>query len=349
MADEADYGSEAEEETEETQALQPGKDYEALAPESNFKAIEKQVWEAYDKSYLSVGEEDREGEPEDWADTYAEENGLDKNRVLTVVKLGIFGGSRDEFNQRTGEGTTIHPNGDTFEGHYWAGKRNGKGKYVFKSLGMSEVPRLISAAQKARPADESDEDFVQRVAKHLTIGPAIVQMALQYGFYPVYNGEYVNDMRHGQGVMINKDGSVYHGQWVLNKRQGEGTYYYLNGDSYSGNWVQGRKHGIGTYSFAKQKCEYLGEWEADKIIIGKWRLPNGVYYSGSFDAKNQPGDAAAALHFPHLDMVVPGDFQAQQWTPQKDLLTTQQFNKKETETAGEGEQAEEGAVGAPQQ
>jgi hypothetical protein len=351
MADDADYGSEAEEETEETQVLQPGKDYEALAPDSNFKAIEKQIWDAYDKAYLSVPEDEREGEAEDWADGYAEENALDKNRVLTVVKLGIFGGARDEFNQRTGEGQTIHPNGDTFVGQYWEGKRNGKGTYVFKSLGMSEVPRLISAAQKSKSAEESNEDFTKRIAKYLTIGEQIVEMALQYGFFPVYSGQYVNDMRHGQGVMINKDGTVYIGQWLNNKRHGNGTYYYLNGDSYSGEWVQGRKHGSGNYSFAKQKCEYFGQWEADKIIRGDWRLPNGVYYSGAFDPKNQPGDADSALHFPSLDMVVRGDFQTQQWTPQKDLLTDAQYTKlqESAHEGAEGEQGEEGAVGAAQQ
>ena len=70
--------------------------------------------------------EDEREEEEEWAENYATENNLDRNRITTVIKLGIYAGERDEFNQRTGEGKAIYASGDLYEGQYWEGKKNGQ-------------------------------------------------------------------------------------------------------------------------------------------------------------------------------------------------------------------------------
>ena len=36
--------------------------------------------------------------------------------------------------------------------------------------------------------------------------------------------------------MLYKDGSLYEGDWVNNKRHGSGRLIYINGDCYEGDW-----------------------------------------------------------------------------------------------------------------
>lgn len=49
------------------------------------------------------------------------------------------------------------------------------------------------------------------------------------------------------------NGDVYEGQWLDNKKHGQGIYTYSSGDMYSGKFRNGVKHGLGFYSFAKGK------------------------------------------------------------------------------------------------
>lgn len=46
---------------------------------------------------------------------------------------------------------------------------------------------------------------------------------LYYADGNIYDGEWLNDMRHGMGTLVNyKDGSRYEGQWERDKRHGAG-------------------------------------------------------------------------------------------------------------------------------
>jgi len=49
----------------------------------------------------------------------------------------IYGGERDEHNQRTGEGESLFPNGDRYTGGFLENVRNGQGLYVFGSQGTN--------------------------------------------------------------------------------------------------------------------------------------------------------------------------------------------------------------------
>jgi len=52
----------------------------------------------------------------------------------------------------------------------------------------------------------------------------------------VFEGEYVNQQRHGVGRYIYADGRVYTGTWVRGKRWGKGTFTFPNEEERSGVW-----------------------------------------------------------------------------------------------------------------
>lgn len=287
-------------------------DYEAIDELTGFKQAEYEIWKAFEAA-MDKPADDRP-DPESWAGEFAEEKHYDPKRVKYVTTMGIYAGPRDEFNQRSGSGKAIHANGDVYEGDFYEGKKHGIGHYVFKSKGKSEVDGLVEKAHKAKPAGETTEAFVARIAAALKVGPRIVEAALEYGFHPCYHGDYQRGQRVGQGLMKNKDGSVYKGAWKDNKRDGQGTFYYLNGDVFSGQWEAGLKHGFGTYRFGKGG-EYRGEWVKGVFTEGQWLMVDGNYFEGKFDKKNRPCDENAVMHFPSRGISMHGVIKKGIWAP----------------------------------
>ena len=106
-----------------------------------------------------------------------------------------------------------------------------------------------------------------------------------------YEGEWIKNRKHGIGKMTYfKEGASlgdYNGYWENGRRHGEGVFRYPNGDVYSGWWKHGQKEGTGTYTFKKTGHKLFGDWEAGKIVKGKWIYPEGLQFSGDF-ANNKP-------------------------------------------------------------
>ena len=96
-----------------------------------------------------------------------------------------------------------------------------------------------------------------------------------YGDYSgVYEGEFMNGKRNGQGTFSFEDGGVYRGQWKDDKFHGQGVIFHSNGTELSGEFRNGEiVYGKSIYPNGDV---YEGEWK-----IGK---PNGkgrfVFYSG---------------------------------------------------------------------
>ena len=62
-----------------------------------------------------------------------------------------------------------------------------------------------------------------------------------------------------------KTGDMYDGEWVNDARTGDGVYYYASGDKFVGKFVNGKRHGAGVYTF-KNGTVKRGVWKDDKFI-----------------------------------------------------------------------------------
>ena len=47
--------------------------------------------------------------------------------------------------------------------------------------------------------------------------------------------------------MVYKNNKIYEGDWVNDKRDGNGKMIYANGDSYEGDWLNDKRDGKGKY------------------------------------------------------------------------------------------------------
>jgi hypothetical protein len=104
-----------------------------------------------------------------------------------------------------------------------------------------------------------------------------------------YYGEIKNGKRNGTGVNVNGS-NMYNGQWKDNKRDGEGTMVFANGDKYDGKWKDDKMNGegIGIY---KSGGEYNGDWKDDKRHgRGKYTYKNGVEYNGEWKDDKMNGE-----------------------------------------------------------
>ena len=60
-----------------------------------------------------------------------------------------------------------------------------------------------------------------------------------------YTGDYLQDMKHGQGKFVWESGNWYEGQYVSDKRNGYGEMHWTDGTVYKGDWQFGAQHGKG--------------------------------------------------------------------------------------------------------
>ncbi|CDJ58175.1 MORN repeat-containing protein, putative [Eimeria maxima] len=116
-----------------------------------------------------------------------------------------------------------------------------------------------------------------------------------------YDGSWVNDERHGHGVLDHEPmGYLYVGQWQHNKKSGEG-HLYSRKERYWGNFVDNKYHGRGRYvqrdgleyegEFARGRFEGLGKLSLsrDEGINTSGDCRKGVVIRGSFEGGKVTG------------------------------------------------------------
>ncbi|GAB5368919.1 hypothetical protein AAMO2058_001360600 [Amorphochlora amoebiformis] len=138
---------------------------------------------------------------------------------------------------KSGKALAKFSNGDTYDGEYSDGKRNGRGKYTWSN-----------------PSNNDEEDEEEKKPRS------------------VYRGSYKHGKREGKGTARFADGGEYRGEWKEGEKSGKGVYFYPNGDSYIGYWSKDKKHGDGIYMFSECKSVLKGDWRDGKMVSGIWKL-----------------------------------------------------------------------------
>ncbi|CAD8121411.1 unnamed protein product [Paramecium sonneborni] len=98
----------------------------------------------------------------------------------------------------------------------------------------------------------------------------------------IYEGQFENDRKHGQGYERFPDKTSYEGTYINGKPDGKGKFLWANGEVYEGGWLNGLKHGEGIWNGLKG-TSYVGEWRMgnpDGYGVHVW--VNGDRYEGEF-------------------------------------------------------------------
>lgn len=125
-----------------------------------------------------------------------------------------------------------------------------------------------------------------------------------------YDGDFMNDLPNGKGVMRFPNHDKYEGDWVDGEMTGKGEYlfYDKNRDKliwkyegwfensrfhglgkmtypdrtvYFGEWAEGKRNGYGQQMYASGDI-LSGVWEKDTVIYGTYLFADGSKYIGHF-------------------------------------------------------------------
>jgi hypothetical protein len=111
----------------------------------------------------------------------------------------------------------------------------------------------------------------------------------------VYEGNYLNNVQHGQGTFTWKIGDVYVGEYVGGKREGQGHCKWTTGWQYAGGWAGNGREGPGEIK-TPDGVTYPGVSAANKMEV---QFPSGRKYITEFAVggipKNIDGFNKAAL------------------------------------------------------
>ncbi len=95
-----------------------------------------------------------------------------------------------------------------------------------------------------------------------------------------YQGEFIDGLKHGQGVYAWENGDRYEGQFAQDRPDGKGKYQFANGDAYEGDVKGGVIIGRGTYA-AKNGDVFEGSFAEGKPHgVGVYRFSSGDRYEG---------------------------------------------------------------------
>jgi hypothetical protein len=97
-----------------------------------------------------------------------------------------------------------------------------------------------------------------------------------------YEGDFVNGIMHGHGILKFASGNRYQGDMVNGKKSGKGIYTFANGSRYEGDFVNDELTGRGILTFADGK-RGEGNFVNGKMSgRGIYTFANGSRYEGDF-------------------------------------------------------------------
>ena len=111
--------------------------------------------------------------------------------------------------------------------------------------------------EKKKEKKKNEKEKIKHIKK-ISNNKQIWKITYESG--DVYEGKFLNGMKHGEGKMTYANGDKYEGEWKDGKKNGDGTYIYANGDIVKGKWKNGKMNGDGTYIYAN-----------GDIVKGKWK------------------------------------------------------------------------------
>ena len=138
--------------------------------------------------------------------------------------------------------------GDKYIGEWKKDKMHGQGMYIF-----ANGDRYQGAWKEGK--------------KH---GPGIYLYLADNEFKgDTYVGEYMDDIKNGQGTYIWKDGSKYTGNWLDNNQDGQGIYIYPDGSKEVGEFKNGLLNGFAIRYNADGSITQEGIFKDDEFLHAK--------------------------------------------------------------------------------
>ena len=119
----------------------------------------------------------------------------------------------------------------------------------------------------------------------------------------IYDGDFINGVMEGDGIIKYSDGTYYEGQFRNDKYQGKGKILFKNGGSYEGDFNNNLIHGKGKYIYPGGKI-YEGDFQNGmKHGFGKISWSENKYFEGFWINNRQHGEGKYYLNGKTLNAI----------------------------------------------
>lgn len=138
---------------------------------------------------------------------------------------------------------------NVYTGEWWNGKKHGHGKL--------EIHTLNTYDQKTAETNKNCDVYEGLFVDDLFHGQGVYT----YNCGDRYEGSFVHGVMVGQAKYVAKSGAVYTGRYENFMRNGQGTMRYNSHEEYCGEWKNGQRHGQGRMVDTSKKQAYEGNWK----------------------------------------------------------------------------------------
>jgi hypothetical protein len=182
-----------------------------------------------------------------------------------------------------GEGEYLFANGNRYKGSFKANLFHGKGQFYDNINGII-IESTFSNNQPTNPSllitPNDGSEYFGDLMDGKRHGKGVLRFSKDDKVCKSYEGQFFEDLLHGKGVMLYKDGSMYEGEFRENKVIGTGRIVSENYE-YEGDVVDGVKDGIGKIVYKKTGESYEGGFKEDmKNGQGEYKYKDGSVYRG---------------------------------------------------------------------
>ncbi len=141
---------------------------------------------------------------------------------------------------------------------------------VVKEFFIDSLNSYLLATEKAKLSLELNQQQLESELNQAKNAYQQLVFKNTEGLSVRYFGRCENGKASGFGVGLFESKGIYEGQWLDNARHGNGKYTWSNGDVYEGDFRNGARNGYGVYTFSTGES-YVGYWKND-LRDGKGKL-----------------------------------------------------------------------------
>lgn len=142
-------------------------------------------------------------------------------------------------------------------------------KYISFVMGKKKLKKKKVEVSNYNESKKLIWKYIGEVKKDKPHGKGKVLFSNSYNF----KGTFKDGVASGTGEEVNKGLfglGKYKGEYLNNLRHGDGIFQFYDGSKYVGKWKNNYRHGIGTYIF-KDGLKLKGKWDKDFFVGFEWQ------------------------------------------------------------------------------
>lgn len=155
--------------------------------------------------------------------------------------------------------------------------------FLFESEAERDnIAQFISQLSRLKECAEGDNPAEIALGEVIDAPPKEGYARVIYANYALYEGEFSDHLRQGQGCLTLLDGTKHEGEWAKDERHGPGTEYWVDGTVINSTYVTGSRSG-NVEMLWPDGSNYKGEFDGGRANgEGELTRRDGTVYRGQF-------------------------------------------------------------------